>query len=57
MAGMLGNADIAKMLQDPEVVAKARQMAQQMGLTGAGGLGGLGGGGADAELASEVPAV
>ena len=36
---------------DPEVVAKARQMAQQMGLTGAGGMGGMGGGGAEAELA------
>ena len=44
--------DIGKMLQDPEIVAKARQMAQSMGLSGGAGMPGMGGGGgAEAELA------
>ena len=46
--GLEGLGDIGKMLQDPEIVAKARQMAQSMGLSG-GGMGG--GGGVEAELA------
>ena len=46
--GLEGMGDIGKMLQDPEIVAKARQMAQSMGLSG-GGMGG--GGGVEAELA------
>ena len=42
--------DIGKMLQDPEIVAKAREMANSMGI-GA-GMPGMGGGGAEAaELA------
>merc|ERR1719265_723141 len=41
-------AETMKMMQDPEIVAKARQMAQSMGLSG-GGMGG--GGGVEAELA------
>ena len=49
--GMEGMGDIGKMLQDPEIVAKARQMAQSMGLGGGAGMPGMGGGGAEAELA------
>ena len=43
--------DIGKMLQDPEIVAKAREMAKNMGLSGGAGMSGMGGGGAEAELA------
>merc|ERR1719483_2027103 len=52
-AGLAGMGDIGKMLQDPEIVAKARQMAQSMGLSGGAGMPGMGGGGggAEAELA------
>jgi len=56
--GMQGMGDIGKLLQNPDIVAKARGMAQQMGLSGAAGMGGApggimggGAGGVEAELA------
>ena len=49
MEGLAGMGDIGKLMQNPEIVAKAREMARNMGLTG-GGAGGMGGGAEAAEL-------
>mmetsp|Transcript_24348 Transcript_24348/g.55416 ORF Transcript_24348/g.55416 Transcript_24348/m.55416 type:complete len:176 (-) Transcript_24348:309-836(-) len=45
--------DVAKLMQDPQVMAKAQAMAQAMGVGGAGGggMGGMGGDSTEAEIA------